>query len=224
MQRLLPAPVLLRGLALGGAALFLLVLADVLAGGALTRLDGWLEKWLAEALAPKTRARLEAVLSVPGDAWVIVLILAAGTMACLWARRPRLAVLLAGSGLASNLLVPALKHWIGRARPSPGADLESLAFPSGHATQSTVAWGLLWLVLLARGSLAPGRSTWVWVVWLAAAGSAGAGRVLGGVHWLSDVLAGWALGAAIVASALMAGEKLEGMRKRRLKEMQILDS
>jgi membrane-associated phospholipid phosphatase len=89
----------------------------------------------------------------------------------------------------------ALKEWFGRVRPpfeDGGARYESLSFPSGHSSgiATLVAIGLV----LAWPRLAPAaRRTWT-LVGLLLVLLVGLTRMWLGVHYLSDVVAGWALG------------------------------
>jgi undecaprenyl-diphosphatase len=71
----------------------------------------------------------------------------------------------------------------------------SASFPSGHSTLSAATY-LTLAVLIA--SLEPNRGTKAMVFVLAAAMvlAIGFSRVYLGVHWPSDVLAGWSLGGA----------------------------
>lgn len=98
-----------------------------------------------------------------------------------------------------------MKHLVDRPRP-PATDwlthASGAAFPSGHATQATAAWGVL-CVLLCAGRSPRARAL------LAAAASAivlvvAASRVYLGVHWLTDVLAGVAIGVTILAARELA--------------------
>lgn len=89
----------------------------------------------------------------------------------------------------------ALKDFFGRVRPGfedGGADYDSLSFPSGHssgiATLVTVGLVLAW-PLLAPGA----RRRWA-VLGAALVLLVGLTRMWLGVHYLSDVVAGWALG------------------------------
>lgn len=111
-------------------------------------------------------------------------------------RRPRMGlfVLLAVAGGAAVTF--ALKFLYNRPRPSlvaPEALPGDPSFPSGHAAVSAVVYLTLGL-LLAR--TLPKRSLKVYVVVLAVllALAVGTSRVYLGVHWPTDVLAGWALG------------------------------
>ena len=71
------------------------------------------------------------------------------------------------------------------------------SLPSGHATMSMVVVGTI-VVLAWAGRSALARAAMV-VVAAAWVGAVGATRVYLGVHWISDVLAGWAVGAAWLA-------------------------
>jgi membrane-associated phospholipid phosphatase len=112
-------------------------------------------------------------------------------------RLPRLALYLAVTGIGALILDPSLKTLVGRVRPvvaDPVAHGPGNSFPSGHALGSMVVYGMLTLVFLAVV-----RHRWRgWFVALAAliVAAIGASRVALGVHFVSDVLAGWLLGAA----------------------------
>lgn len=88
---------------------------------------------------------------------------------------------------------PPAADWAGRA--------SGYAFPSGHATTSALAAGILaWgIARRARPSVA---RTWYAVLALWAAG-VGLTRVALRVHWPGDVLGGWLLAATLLALALL---------------------
>ena len=94
--------------------------------------------------------------------------------------------------LAGRLLVELQKVWTMRARPDAHeqlAPIASYAFPSGHAASATMVWlGAAWLI--AKGQARP------WALGGAAllAFTVGLTRPMLGVHWPSDVVAGWSLG------------------------------
>lgn len=94
--------------------------------------------------------------------------------------------------LSGRLLVELQKVLTMRARPDAHeqlAPITSYAFPSGHAASATMVW-LGAALLLARG---PARS-WAIAVALLLALMVGLTRPMLGVHWPSDVAAGWSLG------------------------------
>jgi undecaprenyl-diphosphatase len=109
-------------------------------------------------------------------------------------RRTRLAVYLVVTGVGALLLDPSVKSLVGRLRPvvdMPVAIAPGNSFPSGHALGSMVVYGGLLLVFLPAVRRRKLFSTLTAVLVFAI----GATRVALGVHYLSDVLAGWLLGA-----------------------------
>lgn len=115
-----------------------------------------------------------------------------------------LAVVVVASTVAASATSALLKDLTARPRP-PLADLlgapsASAAFPSGHTTSGTVLAGVV--VLAAAGLGASSRA-----LRRAAAAAAlfavavGASRIYLGYHWFTDVVAGWVLGAGVVAVA-----------------------
>jgi len=109
-------------------------------------------------------------------------------------------------------LTGVLKVFFGRVRPDfaeGGARLESLSFPSGHssgiATLVTIGLILAWPLLATRGrrwALAGGVLLVVLV---------GLTRMWLGVHFLSDVFGGWALGVGwSLVTALVFGAFADG--------------
>lgn len=102
-----------------------------------------------------------------------------------------------------------LKAAVGRARPVWQDPVDSArygAFPSGHAMTAAVTSGLL-LWLLHRHQV--GRTLWGWAVALTAfsVGGVGLTRVWLGVHWPTDVLGGWLLGAVVVLVGTRAHQR-----------------
>ncbi|MFC4327923.1 phosphatase PAP2 family protein [Streptomyces andamanensis] len=115
----------------------------------------------------------------------------------------RTAAWLVGTCALGTLLQQGLKAALGRDRPVWPDPVDSAAyasFPSGHAMTATVVCGLFLRLLHQYGA---GRGPWSTAVALAVLSVAGVGltRVWLGVHWPSDVLGGWLLGAAVVAAA-----------------------
>ncbi|HEX8645231.1 MAG TPA: phosphatase PAP2 family protein [Allosphingosinicella sp.] len=110
-----------------------------------------------------------------------------------WKRRFRPAVLLLAVTISGRLLVEFQKVQMARIRPSLHehlVEVQSLSFPSAHAANSTMVY--LGLALLLTSTY-PRRALALWgAAWLVIA--IGASRVVLGVHWPSDVIAGWAFG------------------------------
>jgi undecaprenyl-diphosphatase len=97
-----------------------------------------------------------------------------------------------------TLLSSGLKGLFDRPRPDlvpHGVEVYTMSFPSGHATLSAVTYLTLG-ALLAR--VQPRRRVKAYLLSVAVllAVLIGASRVYLGVHWPTDVLAGWCVGAA----------------------------
>jgi undecaprenyl-diphosphatase len=108
------------------------------------------------------------------------------------------------------------KAFIDRARPElvPHLDLVySSSFPSGHALMSPAIYlTLAAIVAAARPRPAIRRVLLVGAVMLVIV--IGISRVYLGVHWPSDVLAGWTLGTAIALAASLAIARTQSMEDR----------
>ncbi len=117
--------------------------------------------------------------------------------ALLAARRrwPEFAVLLAGMGL-TYIGFHEIKVATDRPRPpAPLTGSSGSSFPSGHAAYSVL---YVWLAVTVVMRLRPGmtRGAAVIIAGFALTAIVGLSRVYLGVHYLSDVSAGWALGVA----------------------------
>lgn len=182
-----------------GLSLFLALGIDVLAAGYLaTHLDPAVQ----DAFPPGgPLAPVAQVLTHLGG-WVVLTAAAAVAVIAL-ARRGRLADALTVTvgGLGGAGVVRGAKWIVGRPRPGVHAT-DLTAFPSGHAANSLIVWGLV-LVLLWR----PGRRAWAVVG--SVTGLVGLTRVVLGVHWATDVLGGWALGGAWLAMTLFVRSRFE---------------
>ena len=188
--KLLSASVLLVGVALLGWA----------ANRGLTQgLDLQLADWLAlrRGISPDWLIGVMQAISWTGGGpqrtLIVVLIAAA-----LWRWRGGASGLaMALTSLTSNWASNLLKLYFARPRPHLVPHLDdvgtSLSYPSGHATSAAVVYLLLAMVL------PPQRRT----LWLALAATlallTGLSRMMLGVHFASDIVGGWMLGAAFAS-------------------------
>jgi len=117
----------------------------------------------------------------------------------LWIDRKRGAALFVLLAVAGGAALEAMLK-LGFARPRPElvshlVDVNSFSFPSGHATMATITYLTLG-VLLAGVQERPRMKLYLLAVASILAFLVGISRVYLGVHWPTDVLAGWCLGAA----------------------------
>jgi membrane-associated phospholipid phosphatase len=126
-------------------------------------------------------------------------ILATLTVAWFAARRDWATVaLVALTSAGAGVLVVVIKRLVGRHRPPEVSRLvpePSLSYPSGHTLGTTVVVGIVALTVI------PGlRRRWLRVAATVFAVlfpiAVGLSRIYLGVHWSTDVLAGWIFGLA----------------------------
>ncbi len=131
--------------------------------------------------------------------WVLVVVGAALVLGLVAAGRARMALVVAIALVASSLFTDAMKDLVARPRPpDPVADAGGYSFPSGHTLNSTVTYGIAALMVWRSALPSPVRvgiaaSLGVLVVLVALS------RIALGVHYPSDVVAGWLAGMMVVA-------------------------
>lgn len=116
-----------------------------------------------------------------------------------WRRQRWLAMVLGMTVLAERIVIDGLKLVIERSRPA--FDLHpvvtnSSSFPSGHAGNSMAVFFAIALVAVPRV-----HRTAAVIIAVGASVIIGCTRPYLGVHWPSDVIGGWSLGAAIALIA-----------------------
>lgn len=186
----------LVGARLGALALLLAGVGLVMALGLDEPVKQWSQTWRS---SPQSQAYSQLAY------WAGLGGTQAGLMAALallwgwWGRRPlhwRAGLAGVASVALSGLLVQVCKHLFGRPRPrlalpsdeyfGPTFQSDLLSFPSGHATTS----------FAVAGALSVFYPRLAWLFYLLAA-LISLGRVVGNSHYLSDVLAGAALGLVV---------------------------
>lgn len=145
-----------------------------------------------------------------GGAVVLTLLTGLVILYLLLAQKTRTALVVFGAVASGELLKQALKLVVDRPRPEIVPHLmteASLSFPSGHAMMSTVAY-LTFASVLAR--FEPLRSLRIFFYTSAVLLAAGVGlsQLYMGVHWPSDVLAGWCAGLAWAMIWLIIGDRM----------------
>lgn len=206
----LSARLVLLLLVLCGALLaYAAVAADVVHGGRLTELDVDVATWVAGSM-PSWAEWLARPFTWLGGAVGVTAVVAAATIWMLVRRARVEAVLLLVVAVGIQILVFSAKQGYARPRPdlrSAVALPSSFSFPSGHAATGIAVFGLLGLL---AATLAGTRAQRVAAVGAGFALGAliGASRVVLGVHYLTDVLAGAFLGLAWLCVCLLVVSRL----------------
>jgi undecaprenyl-diphosphatase len=196
----------LAGVELVGGLLVLTVAAwvfgavaeDVVEGD--TRLDTRLADWLHDHASPGWTTFFEAVTFLGNVPTLAAVALASAVVLASKRRAAELQLLLLAA-VGTQILTLGLKLGFERERPffpDPLATESSYSFPSGHASVSLAVYGTLGFILARhlddrRAQIASLAAAAVLV------GLIGFSRLYLGVHFLSDVVAGFSVGLAWVA-------------------------
>jgi membrane protein DedA with SNARE-associated domain len=155
-------------------------------------------------------AKVIAFLGTAAFTWGLALVCGA---LLAWRRRwTEFWVLLVGMTI-TQIGIVALEDSVDRPRPpDPLVSSSGSSFPSSHAAHSVI---YLWLAVTIVLRLRPGmaRATAVVVTGIVLTALVGLSRVYLDVHYLSDVSAGWALGAAAFSLCAMVGLVVSQVRQ-----------
>jgi len=149
-----------------------------------------------------------------GDPDIVVPITCIGVVWLWWRWRWRIAVIFAITCIGGAVLSTGFKLLFGKERPALWSQLiteTSYSFPSGHALGSMVLYGFSAYLLVQR------FQTYKWLIYGIATlliGSIGFSRIYLGVHWPTDVVAGYSIGF-LWLSVCIGLYKLETRRSER---------
>lgn len=192
---------LLGGVAFAGAVLLFVALARHAPKGSYQALELQLMQALrheGHPLGPFWAAGAVRDLTALGSAVVVILLLLLILGYLCLRRRYRLALLLAVAAAGGEILNTTLKNAFERARPDAAlhlVEVASTSFPSGHAMAGSIFYLTVGLVL-ARAAERKREQIYFVAMALLLTGLTGFSRVYLGVHYPTDVLAGWAAGTA----------------------------
>lgn len=205
------------GFVLSIAALWLFagVTEDVVHHDPLTRFDLMLTTWIRAHTTP-LGDRVFLVVSALGSPTAMAVIAAAGALLLLVRRKWLVLAAWVAAFAGAAVLTVILKNVIQRPRPLDATNFlygTSFSFPSGHALGSLVGYGTLAYVIgstrieSVRGRVRLSIATVVLVI------AIGISRLYLGVHYFSDVVAGYAVGI-LWLSVCISG--LQVVQRRRL--------
>jgi len=186
------------------------------------RFDSFVRAAIHQRVTPGL-TRLMMGFSFLGSVGTISVLCAAILSAFLYFRQIRLAAFLGITMIGMAALDYLLKLAFHRPRPVAffGPSPSSYSFPSGHAFGALCFYGVLAAISAAR---APGKASksCIWIVAAVLIAMIGLSRIYLGVHYPSDVLAGYCAGAVWVAAVgfldriLMDSRKLDTKRGKNL--------
>jgi undecaprenyl-diphosphatase len=162
----------------------------------------------AQLLGGPATLQLTREINALGSPWFLMLLVggSAGVLAA--ARFWRMALFLVVTTVAGALVDTALKGIFDRARPDlvpHEVMVTNASFPSGHAFGAAMTY-LTMAALLSRLIRQPVARVLLMFLAVGVAVAVGVCRVALGVHWPSDVLAGWAAGAAWALASWMIAD------------------
>ncbi|MBM6576443.1 phosphatase PAP2 family protein [Microvirga sp. SRT01] len=191
-----PLPPLLAGAATASVAVALLLIAGTLLGRwplawdqtILTNLRAWGgPRWLGKVAVDLTALGGGTVLTL-----AVALVAGLLLVRRLWLTAAAIVVACASGAW----LVGLAKDIVGRTRPDVVAHLvpvSSASFPSAHAANSAIVY-LTLAALASQVAPEPPIRRYLMTCAILLVGAIGLSRVYLGVHWPSDVLAGWSFG------------------------------
>jgi membrane protein DedA with SNARE-associated domain/membrane-associated phospholipid phosphatase len=158
------------------------------------------------------------IITAFGSAWVLGAVAVGVGMAWYVRKRTwRPLVLLVGAWAGSSILTNIVKALVDRPRPPAATQLVEAArssFPSGHVSESTAVYGML-AVLIAGATRSWRSRVAVWTGTVVLLLLIGVSRLYLGVHWLTDVVGGYALGAMWMVAMLMPVHAADRARAQR---------
>jgi undecaprenyl-diphosphatase len=206
-------------LALGAG--LLLVVASLFATGRVTGLDAAILAWVRERTGDHgPLIVVSRGATMMGNNLTLWIVTAIGVGYLAIRQRWRLCAYLASTAAGGAILVSVLKALLDRPRPMIVAhlvDVRTASFPSGHAMDSAFIYGSLAIVMAAQARRGR-RATVATSVAMLLIFAIGASRIILGVHWPTDVAAGWAIGlgwTAIVTQAFTLTGEMNTLPSRR---------
>lgn len=198
-----------RAVMIGGALLCFAYLAYLITSQETLAFDTVIREWVYARRSPGLNAVLIAITYMGNWQSIVflgmVLLLYKGT-------RREIGVPFAVISLCSTILYKAVKSFFARPRPDLSVRIieqGGYSFPSGHSMNGIVCFGIL-IYLVRRYCKNRKVANLLTVLLSLLIIVIGCSRVYVGVHFPSDILAGWSLGAAFLCSAIIVLERIRG--------------
>ena len=191
-------------LAAGAAStIFVALLLAVAAHRGPLPLDGMVRDWFLGVSTGENRDLVLPLARLGAREVLVPILLVGGAVLC-WRRgSPGPLLLLVSSYVGMAMVVGPAKRMLHRPEPLDLPGEIGRSFPSGHAAQAILVYGML-AALVATGPVASRVRSAVLALPLLASGAVGFAMVFRNAHWLSDMVAGYAVGVAWLAGPLAA--------------------
>ncbi|MBD2506924.1 phosphatase PAP2 family protein [Nostoc muscorum FACHB-395] len=167
---------------------------------------------LIQKLHTPLRDRIMLGITFLGDPLVMLISSLGLAISPLYSNRRRQATILGIAGVGAILLNCLMKIFFGRARPAMWKHIINVgqhSFPSGHAMVSIVIYGFTGYILAKQF---PEWRFWIYGLTVFLIAAIGFSRLYLGVHWLTDVTAGYATGLVwLIACILILESEQQGI-------------
>ncbi len=212
--------ILVGFLVLAVVAFGLAKLASEVMEGDFYAFDRWLLEGLRRVdnrsvpLGPHWLGHAMIDITALGGVTVLAIVTALATGYLMARRRTAMGLFVAGAIVSGGAMSTLLKLIFARQRPDlvPHLiDVRSLSFPSGHAMNSAIVYLTLG-ALLARVEKRASVRVYLLSAAITLTLIIGFSRVYLGVHWPSDVIAGWCVGATWAVLSSLAARALQQRR------------
>ncbi|MGH9177929.1 MAG: phosphatase PAP2 family protein [Acidimicrobiales bacterium] len=199
-------PRVMLSVASGAALVFTALLLAVTAHRGPLPGDGTVRDWF-DTVSNADNRDLVLPLARLGAREILVPLLLAGGLLLLWRRRSAGPLLLmAGSYVGMAMVVGPAKKVLHRPEPFDLPGDIGRSFPSGHAAQAILVYGMLAALVLAGPPVSARWRAAATVLPVLASAAVGFAVLFRNAHWLSDMVAGYAIGLVWLAGPLAMAE------------------
>lgn len=194
-------------------AIVFLVLFFYIPGEGPSGLDRAVGDWIA-GMTGEGWTKAMQVASTLGESMVIIVLTLLLTSAAAWFMGIRKALWMIVGVAVAYLVNTVLKAWLARPRPETawGIEVDGFSFPSGNAMLAVALYGMfaIWMVKYGRiGRRARTSIGWVSVLMIVLIGWS---RLYFSVHYITDIIAGYAVSGFIVLMLVMLERKFSKSR------------